>query len=239
MRAFLEKPKDPVGLPDAPHEVLASMGNYVFDTDALVDAVTRDADEEDTKHDMGGDIVPDFVSRGEAGVYDFKDNDVPGSTDRDRDYWRDVGTLDSYYDAHMEPRLRVPRLQPLQLRLGHLHRLRPAPAGQVRARVARPHRSRREQLRLPRRRRLRRDGRELRAVARLLRALVVDGQRQRAARRRAGRPARRRPPGDRRQERRHPRQRAHRHGPGGGPGPGLSVTDSGLVVIGKGQVVPG
>ncbi|GAB3683072.1 glucose-1-phosphate adenylyltransferase [Angustibacter aerolatus] len=102
IRAFLEKPKDPVGLPDAPHEVLASMGNYVFDTDALVDAVTRDADEEDTKHDMGGDIVPDFVSRGEAGVYDFKDNDVPGSTDRDRDYWRDVGTLDSYYDAHME-----------------------------------------------------------------------------------------------------------------------------------------
>ncbi|XVX21941.1 glucose-1-phosphate adenylyltransferase [Actinomycetota bacterium] len=99
---FLEKPSDPEGLPDSPHEVLASMGNYVFDTDALIDAVTRDNANEGSKHDMGGDIIPDFVSRGEAGVYDFKNNDVPGSTDRDRDYWRDVGTLDSYYEAHMD-----------------------------------------------------------------------------------------------------------------------------------------
>ncbi len=102
IRAFLEKPTDPAGLPDAPHEILASMGNYVFDTDALIEAVTRDADREGSDHDMGGDIVPDFVDRGEAGVYDFRDNDVAGSTDRDRDYWRDVGTLDAYYDAHMD-----------------------------------------------------------------------------------------------------------------------------------------
>jgi glucose-1-phosphate adenylyltransferase len=102
IREFLEKPTDPVGLPDAPGQVLASMGNYVFDADALVEAVTRDSTREDSQHDMGGDVVPDFVSRGEAAVYDFGDNDVPGSTDRDRDYWRDVGTLDSYYDAHME-----------------------------------------------------------------------------------------------------------------------------------------
>jgi glucose-1-phosphate adenylyltransferase len=102
IREFLEKPKDPMGLPDSPGEVLASMGNYVFDTRALVDAVTRDSAGEDTQHDMGGDIIPDFVARGEAGVYDFKDNDVPGSTDRDRDYWRDVGLLDAYYDAHMD-----------------------------------------------------------------------------------------------------------------------------------------
>jgi glucose-1-phosphate adenylyltransferase len=99
---FREKPTDPVGLPDAPDQVLASMGNYVFDCDALVDAVTRDSTREDSRHDMGGDIVPDFVSRGQSGVYDFRDNDVPGSTDRDRNYWRDVGTLDSYYDAHMD-----------------------------------------------------------------------------------------------------------------------------------------
>jgi glucose-1-phosphate adenylyltransferase len=99
---FREKPSDPLGLPDSPDEVLASMGNYVFDADALVDAVTRDSAQEDSRHDMGGDIVPDFVRRGEAGVYDFRDNDVPGSTDRDRNYWRDVGTLDSYYDAHMD-----------------------------------------------------------------------------------------------------------------------------------------
>ncbi len=102
IRDFLEKPTDAPGLPDSPGEVLASMGNYVFAADALVEAVTRDAEGGDTKHDMGGDIVPDFVRRGEAAVYDYRDNDVPGSTDRDRDYWRDVGTLQSYYDAHMD-----------------------------------------------------------------------------------------------------------------------------------------
>lgn len=99
---FLEKPVDPVGLADSPHEVLASMGNYVFDADALVEAVTRDAEREDSLHDMGGDIVPDFVARGQAGVYDFIRNSVPGSTDRDRSYWRDVGTIESYFEAHQD-----------------------------------------------------------------------------------------------------------------------------------------
>jgi glucose-1-phosphate adenylyltransferase len=102
IEAFLEKPKNPEGLADAPDQVLASMGNYVFDADALVEAVTRDADLETSKHDMGGDIVPDFVSRGEAAVYDFIENDVPGSDERDRDYWRDVGTLDAYFEAQMD-----------------------------------------------------------------------------------------------------------------------------------------
>jgi glucose-1-phosphate adenylyltransferase len=100
--AFLEKPKDPKGLPDAPDQVLASMGNYVFDADALVEAVTRDSGRDGSRHDMGGDIVPDFVSRAEAAVYDFRENDVPGSALRDRDYWRDVGTLDAYFEAHMD-----------------------------------------------------------------------------------------------------------------------------------------
>jgi glucose-1-phosphate adenylyltransferase len=100
--AWREKPSDPVGLPDSPGEVLASMGNYVFDAHALIEAVTQDHDTEGSKHDMGGDIVAEFVGRGTAHVYDFKDNDVPGHTDRDRGYWRDVGTLDSYFDAHMD-----------------------------------------------------------------------------------------------------------------------------------------
>ena len=102
IRDFLEKPTDPQGLPDNPDEVLASMGNYVFDADALVEAVTRDATTDGSKHDMGGDIVPAFVRRAQAGVYDYKDNVVPGSTDRDRGYWRDVGTLGSYFAAHMD-----------------------------------------------------------------------------------------------------------------------------------------
>ena len=100
--AFLEKPKNPVGLADSPHEVLASMGNYVFDTAALVEAVTADADNDASAHDMGGDIVPAFVAKGEAHAYDFKDNVIPGVTERDFGYWRDVGTIDSFYDAHMD-----------------------------------------------------------------------------------------------------------------------------------------
>ncbi|MDQ2756540.1 MAG: glucose-1-phosphate adenylyltransferase [Actinomycetota bacterium] len=99
---FLEKPTDAKGLPDAPHEVLASMGNYVFDADVLIDAVTSDHDREGSKHDMGGDIVPAFVESGGAYVYDFKDNVVPGQTERDTGYWRDVGTMDSYYEANMD-----------------------------------------------------------------------------------------------------------------------------------------
>jgi len=100
--AFLEKPKDAVGLADSPDEVLASMGNYVFNADALIDAVLRDGQVETSNHDMGGDIVPDFVNRGDAGVYDLNRNTVPGSTDRDKYYWRDVGTIESFFDAHMD-----------------------------------------------------------------------------------------------------------------------------------------
>ena len=70
--------------------------------DALIDAVEADGELPTSNHDMGGDIVPYFVGRGEAGVYDMKRNDVPGSTDRDRDYWRDVGTIDSFFDAHQD-----------------------------------------------------------------------------------------------------------------------------------------
>lgn len=99
---FLEKPKNAEGLEDDPSVVLASMGNYVFNTSALIEALRKDAANPDSKHDMGGDIVPYFVDRGECAVYDFKDNVVAGSTERDRSYWRDVGTLDAYYDANMD-----------------------------------------------------------------------------------------------------------------------------------------
>lgn len=102
IRQFLEKPTSPTGLADSPNEVLASMGNYVFDADALVAAVEADGELATSGHDMGGDIVPYFVDRGEAGYYDMKQNDVPGSSPRDRSYWRDVGTIDSFFDAHMD-----------------------------------------------------------------------------------------------------------------------------------------
>lgn len=102
IRAFLEKPKDPPGLPGSPDESLVSMGNYVATTGALLEALAKDADDPASAHDMGGDIVPHFVDRGTCGFYDFRENQVPGSADRDRDYWRDVGTLDAYYDAHTD-----------------------------------------------------------------------------------------------------------------------------------------
>jgi glucose-1-phosphate adenylyltransferase len=100
--AFLEKPNDPKGLPDSPNEVLASMGNYVFTASALIEAIEQDGERDDSSHDMGGDIVPYMVGRDDAGVYDFTYNQIPGSTERDHSYWRDVGTIDSYYDAHMD-----------------------------------------------------------------------------------------------------------------------------------------
>ncbi|MFD5225632.1 glucose-1-phosphate adenylyltransferase [Microbacterium sp. NPDC058342] len=102
IRDFLEKPTSPAGLADSPDEVLVSMGNYVFNTDALIAAVEADGESASSGHDMGGDIIPYFVGRGEAGYYDMKQNDVPGSSPRDRSYWRDVGTIDSYFDAHMD-----------------------------------------------------------------------------------------------------------------------------------------
>ncbi|WP_227980198.1 glucose-1-phosphate adenylyltransferase [Nocardia spumae] len=99
---FLEKPVHPPGIPDDPNMTFASMGNYVFTTKVLVDAIRADADDVDSDHDMGGDIIPGLVAQGQAGVYDFARNDVPGSTDRDRGYWRDVGTIDAFYAAHMD-----------------------------------------------------------------------------------------------------------------------------------------
>ncbi|MPZ97307.1 MAG: glucose-1-phosphate adenylyltransferase, partial [Propionibacteriales bacterium] len=100
--AFLEKPADPPGLPDDPDSTYASMGNYVFSTDVLLEALQADAGDQGSVHDMGGNIVPMLVKEGQAQVYDFQDNVVPGSTERDRHYWRDVGTIDSYYEAHLD-----------------------------------------------------------------------------------------------------------------------------------------
>lgn len=100
--AFKEKPNDPRGLPDSPNEVLASMGNYVFTAQALIDAIEHDGKLDDSSHDMGGDIIPYMVGREDAGVYDFTFNEIPGATSRDKSYWRDVGTIDSYFEAHMD-----------------------------------------------------------------------------------------------------------------------------------------
>jgi glucose-1-phosphate adenylyltransferase len=99
---FLEKPADPPPMPGNPEMSYASMGNYLFSTDVLVDALRKDAEDGDSRHDMGRDIIPMLVRQRLAEVYDFLDNKVPGAEPRDIGYWRDVGTLDSYFDAHMD-----------------------------------------------------------------------------------------------------------------------------------------
>ena len=99
---FVEKPANPPATPDDPNMTYASMGNYVFTTQALIDALLADEHDDSSDHDMGGNIIPYFVDKGQAHVYDFMANEVPGATDRDRGYWRDVGTIDSYYEAHMD-----------------------------------------------------------------------------------------------------------------------------------------
>lgn len=102
IKSFQEKPKVTTGLPDAPDQILASMGNYVANTDALFEALALDEKADNTKHDMSGDIAPFFAERNQAGVYDFNSNEVPGATETDHAYWRDVGTLKQFYDAHMD-----------------------------------------------------------------------------------------------------------------------------------------
>jgi glucose-1-phosphate adenylyltransferase len=102
IKSFREKPSDPAPLPDDPTKAYASMGNYVFTTKALAEAVSIDAHDESSKHDVGGNIIPMLVEQGLAHVHDFADNRIPGEDGEDQGYWRDVGTLDAYYDSHMD-----------------------------------------------------------------------------------------------------------------------------------------
>jgi glucose-1-phosphate adenylyltransferase len=102
VEAFLEKPAVPPALPGRPDEAFASMGNYVFDRDVLVEALRADAASEDSQHSIGGDIMPMLARDGAAHVYDFLQNEVPGAGGQDHGYWREVGTLDSYFEANLD-----------------------------------------------------------------------------------------------------------------------------------------
>jgi glucose-1-phosphate adenylyltransferase len=99
IRAFHEKSPNPPHMPGDPTRCLASMGNYVFSTETLIEAVTPTEGE---RSDIGGDVIPALTAAGVAHVYDFSTNVVPGQDDRERGYWRDVGTIDAYYDANMD-----------------------------------------------------------------------------------------------------------------------------------------
>ena len=102
IKQFHEKPSDPPAMPGHPDLALVSMGNYIFKRDVMEEALIDDSEDLESRHDIGGNIIPALTAAGQAKVYDFADNVVPGETDRDKGYWRDVGSIDAYYDAHMD-----------------------------------------------------------------------------------------------------------------------------------------
>lgn len=100
--AFHEKSPTPPTIPGDPDHVLASMGNYIFDAQVFRDVMNSDAMNDDSRHDVGGNIIPQLVAAGDAHVYDYTNNVVPGVPEAEAHYWRDVGTIDSYFDAQMD-----------------------------------------------------------------------------------------------------------------------------------------
>jgi glucose-1-phosphate adenylyltransferase len=102
IKAFHEKPSNPPAMPGHPELSLVSMGNYIFKRDVMEEALILDSEDIESRHDLGGNIIPYLTSQGQAKVYDFANNVVPGETARDKGYWRDVGSIDAYYDAHMD-----------------------------------------------------------------------------------------------------------------------------------------
>jgi glucose-1-phosphate adenylyltransferase len=102
IEAFLEKPASPPARAGRPDEALVSMGIYVFEPDVLIEALHKDAVDDDSGHSMGGDIIPRLAREGAAHAYDFRQNEVPGACARDRCYWRELGTIDSYFTAQLD-----------------------------------------------------------------------------------------------------------------------------------------
>ena len=100
--SFQEKPRDPQPMPEDPLRCLASMGNYLFDARFLVDLLSRDAENPDSSHDFGKDILPALALEKKIHVYDFSRNTFPGMQDTEKGYWRDIGQIDAYWQANMD-----------------------------------------------------------------------------------------------------------------------------------------
>ncbi len=235
---FLEKPADPPGLPGSPDEAYASMGNYVFTTDVLVDALREDAANAASKHDMGGDIIPMMVADGRAQVYDFATNEVPGATERDRAYWRDVGTLDSYFDAHMDLCHVHPVFNLYNERWPILTHVPSQPPAKFVLRLGRPDRACAGQPGQQRGHRVRRDGARVGAFSRRAGEQLVHGGALGAPAQHGDRAARRGTGRDHRQERQGPRgSRVVGVDKEYDRERGFLVSAGGITVVGKGQEV--
>jgi glucose-1-phosphate adenylyltransferase len=107
---FHEKRADAPTMPQDPERVYASMGNYVFSTDLLLEELYKDGENEQSQHDFGKNILPSLIGRVDMYSYDFQTNVIPGDPIGSPQYWRDVGTLDAYYEASMDLRAVSPEL---------------------------------------------------------------------------------------------------------------------------------
>ncbi|MBL8294382.1 MAG: glucose-1-phosphate adenylyltransferase [Bryobacterales bacterium] len=107
---FHEKRADAPTMPGNPEQVYASMGNYVFSTRTLLRELYADAANENSTHDFGRDILPSMIGRSSMYAYDFQTNQIPGDPQGADVYWRDVGTIDAYYEANMDLRTVSPKL---------------------------------------------------------------------------------------------------------------------------------
>jgi glucose-1-phosphate adenylyltransferase len=100
---FQEKPKQPKSIPGEPNYALVSMGNYLFNNEALIEALNADAKGTSSSHDFGRDVLPSMIKHSRVYAYDFRKNHVPvPSKGEEASYWRDLGTIDAYYDANMD-----------------------------------------------------------------------------------------------------------------------------------------
>jgi glucose-1-phosphate adenylyltransferase len=108
--AFHEKNAHAPTMPGDPERVFASMGNYVFSKSTLVDLLTADAADPKSRHDFGGDILPKLAGKAPIYAYNFQTNRIPGDAEDSVPYWRDVGTIDAYYEANMDLRAVKPEL---------------------------------------------------------------------------------------------------------------------------------
>jgi glucose-1-phosphate adenylyltransferase len=107
---FHEKKADAPTMPDDPKRVYASMGNYIFSTELLLRELYADSKNENSSHDFGKDILPSLIGRADMYAYNFQTNVIPGDPIGSPQYWRDVGTLDAYYEASMDLRAVSPEL---------------------------------------------------------------------------------------------------------------------------------
>jgi glucose-1-phosphate adenylyltransferase len=107
---FHEKKSDAPSIPGNPKQIFASMGNYVFTKEVLLQELYADAANDKSSHDFGKDILPSLIQRADVYAYNFSNNQIPGDPPEVLPYWRDVGTIDAFYEANMDLRAIIPAL---------------------------------------------------------------------------------------------------------------------------------